>query len=71
MYILDILCCTVICIVQLLKIFLIAILIQCLVYRLSNKKLSIYKEFRKFVMKEIKSKNIKEVQERRKKWKDG
>lgn len=55
-YILDILGCGLITIFQLLKVFMIAVLIQFLVYRLSNKKISIYNEFRKFVMKEVNKK---------------
>ena len=52
----DVIGCTLICLVQLLKLFTIAILVQFLVYRLSNKKISIYNEFRKLVMKEVNKK---------------
>lgn len=55
-YILDILGCGLITIFQLLKVFMVAVLMQFLVYRLSNKKISLYNEFRKFVMKEVNKK---------------
>ena len=55
-YILDILGCSLITIWQLCKVSMIAVIVQLLVYRLSNKKISLYNEFRKFVMKEVNKK---------------
>jgi len=55
-YILDILGCGLITMWQLLKIFMIAILIQLLVYQLSGKKISLWNEFRRFIMKEVNKK---------------
>lgn len=56
----DVIGCSLICILQLIKLFAIAIVIQFLVYKISNKKLSIYNEFRRFIMKEVNDKKIEQ-----------